>query len=155
MSAIKNIVKTDKYQWDNDRATITALTQACRIINDRVATCLPIQRSLLNLILFEIERLSKNQFYLETLYKAMIALEYYGLFRIRELTYSTHVMKAVNVHIATNKEKILIILYSSKMHSLANRPQKVKITSMGDEQCIFCPFIANEKFHHHERQLSQ
>ena len=82
MSAIKNIVRIDKYKWDNDRATITALTQVCRIINDRVAMCLPIQRSLLNLILFEIERLFKNQFYLETLYKVIIALGYYGLFRI-------------------------------------------------------------------------
>ena len=50
-------------------------------------------------------------------------------FSICEVTYSQHVILVRNVHLATNKDKILIVLYSSEMHGKEVIPQQVKITS--------------------------
>ena len=68
------------------------------------------------------------------------------MMRIGEVTKSPHILKASNVHIATNKDKILLVLYSSKTHDKASRPQKIKITSNRNEKSgnythkHFCPF---------------
>ena len=80
------------------------------------------------------------------MYQALFALGYYELMRVGELTSGSHAMKACNVHIANNKDKILIHLYTSKTHSMANRPQKIRITSNRDGKSSnylhrnFCPF---------------
>ena len=71
----------------------------------------------------------KNQYFLEVLYKPLFAFSYYGMMRIGEVTASQHVSKAKDVHIASNKDKILLFLYSSTTHDKANRPQKIKITT--------------------------
>ena len=110
-----------------------SLTLACKARNDSVTTCLPIHCSLLEMILFEIERVYKQQPYLVILFQALIALGYYGLFHIGELTLSKHCVKAHNVHSTVNKNKLLIILYSSKTHDQSCRPQKVKISAVTDE----------------------
>ena len=66
--------------------------------------------------------------------------------RIGEVTYSPHVLKARNVHLATHKDKLLLLLYSSKTHDKGSRPQKIKITSNRKEKSghyvhrYFCPF---------------
>ena len=67
------------------------------------------------------------------------------MMRVGEVTESPHVLKAKNVHIAMNKDKLLFILYISKMHVTNNRPQKIKITSstaVGKSVTNrhFCPF---------------
>ena len=49
------------------------------------------------------------------------------MFRVGELSYSPHVIKARDVHIADNKLKVLIMLYSSKTHGRESLPQKIKI----------------------------
>ena len=98
--------------------------------------------------MFELERfLGDNQHYLEIMYKALFALGYYGLVRISELCYETHEVKACNVHAASNKEKLLLMLYTSKTHGKGSRPQKIKITSNRTEENTnsytyrhFCPF---------------
>ena len=81
------------------------------------------------------------------MYQLLFALGYYGLMRVGELTNSQHVVKAANVHSAMNKNKILIILYSSKTHNEGSIPQKIKITSNDHERDYkerkarhFCPF---------------
>ena len=146
VSAIKRILVDDGYDWKDEKLQLTALTKACRPINDRVRTRLPINCSLLELILFEFQRILDQQGYLLCLYQAIFALGYYGLMRVGELTYSSHVMKAENIHVATNKDKILIVLYTSKTHGKANRPQKIRITSNRGEKTgsylhrNFCPF---------------
>ena len=116
-----------------------SLTRACRLINDKVHTCLSIQLGLLELLLFEIQRrfLSNNsgqQPYLNALFQALFALGYYGLMWVGELTYSPHVVKAQNIHLAMNKGKLLVILYSSKTHNKESRPQNIKIVSNDNEQ---------------------
>ena len=69
------------YIWDDKKILLSALTKACRIINDRVRTHFPIQCGLLELILFEIERhfARSNQIYLIIMYQALFSLGYYGL----------------------------------------------------------------------------
>ena len=146
ISAIKCVLKEDGYQWNNQKILLSALTKACRLKKDCVRTRLLIQCGLLELILFEIQRIFTDQTYLSILYKTIFALGYYGLFRVGELTMSDHVIKASNIHIATNKEKILVVLYSSKTLNKGGRPQKVKITSNSSEKSgsylhrFFCPF---------------
>ena len=148
VSAIERTLVDDKYQWNDSKVLLTSLTKACKLKNDCVTTRLPIYCSLLELILFKVERIfrASNQPYLESLYKALFGLGYYGLMRVGELTESPHSIKAINVRVGVNKDKILIILYSSKTHDESNRPQKIKITSNRQERSgfykarNFCPF---------------
>ena len=149
-SAIKRVLIDDGYHWDDNKVLLTSLTRACKLVNDRVRTRLPIHYGLLELILFEVERIfileSQNQVFLDALYKALFALSYYRLFRVGELTFSQHVVKACDVHIAMNKQKMMLVLYTSKTHGHESRPQKIKITSKATESRgnyrsrYFCPF---------------
>ena len=147
---MKCVLKDDGYQWDDNRIMLTTLTKSCKLINDRVRTRLPITLKLLELMLFETQRLFSNQWYLENLYKTMLILGYYGLLRIGEMTSSPHCIKAKNVHVGKNKNKILLVLYSSKTHGEGDRPQKIKIHSRKNQQQtdrFFCPFaIARHYF---------
>ena len=148
VSAIKKTLLMDGYEWDDKLVLVRSLSRACSIVNDRVRTRLPIQCGLLEILLFETQRhfRLKTQAYLEILYKTLFALSYYGLMRIGEVTKSPHVLKAKNVHLATNKDKLLLILYTSKTHHEGNRLQKIKITSNRNEKSgfyvhrNFCPF---------------
>ena len=126
---------------------LSTLTWACQMRNDRVLTKLPIRCSLLEMILFKMERIYCNQPYLVLLFQAIFALGYYGLLRVGELTNSPHCIKAKDIHAAVNKDKIMLILYTSKTHNMANRPQKIKIQAVqkmnklaGHVSRCFCPF---------------
>ena len=148
VSAIKKTLVSDNYTWDDNRIKLTSLTRACKLVNDKLMIRLPIHCGMLELILFEIQRIfsKSSQPYLEIMYKALFALGYYGLMRVGELTYSQHVVKAKEINIGTNKKKLLLILYSSKTHTEADRPQKIRITANVDEKTghyfnrHFCPF---------------
>ena len=111
---------------------VTSLTRACRLINDRVETRLPIHCSLLEMILFELKRIYETQRYLLIMYRTLFAISYYGMMRVGEVTEGPHVLKAKNVHIAKNKNKILLVLYTSKTHGKNQRPQKITISSHKD-----------------------
>ena len=132
---------------------LSSLTKACRIINDRVTVRLPIYKGLLEVILFELECIFKDQSYLELLVKTIFIIGYYGLLRIGEMANEKHIkgkaqpshaIQALNVYIGENKRKILLVLYTSKTHGKESLPQKIKITesSEGKRQDIkhFCPF---------------
>ena len=108
-----------------------SLTQACCLENDSFQCRLPIHANLLELTLFKTQRVFSTQPYLETLYKAIFMLMYYGLMRIGEVVTGTHTARAKDVHIAHNKDKILIILCSSKTHGFESQPQKIKIEALG------------------------
>ena len=148
VSAIKKLLVIDGYKWKDELVLLGTLTRACRLTNDLVRTRLPIHGSLLELILFEFQREFSSQPYLQALYKALFALGYYGLMRVGELTMNegNHAVRAANIHIASNKQKMLILLYTSKTHSEAVKPQKIKITALQQEkggcsiQRHFCPF---------------
>ena len=57
------------------------------------------------------------------LYKAVFALAYYGLMHIGELTQGNHPVLAKDIHIAKNKDKIRLLLHSSKTHGKESFPQ--------------------------------
>ena len=93
------------------------------------------------MILCEVPHLLTGQVYLTCLYRAILVLGYYGLMRVGELTQGTHPVKSCNVHIGSNKNKILIVLYSSKTHSRVDYPQQIKISaSQGSVNTLICPF---------------
>ena len=149
VSAIKKTLVMDGYKWDDDMVLVRSLAKACKIVNDKVRTRLPIHCNLLEMILFEVQRYfgNRQQLYLEILYKTLFAISYYGLMRISEVTYSPHTLKAKSVHIASNKDKMLLILYSSKTHDKSSRPQKIKITSNGRKGGkYFCPFTLMRQY---------
>ena len=125
VSAIKKTLKYDDYEWQDNNAQIASLTKACKLKNDVVHTRLPISCGMLELIMFEIIRKfqKSNQPYLEAMYLALYALGYYGLMRVGELTDSCHVVKMANVYLATNKDKLMIVLYTSKTHDESDGPQ--------------------------------
>ena len=153
ISAIKKTLQNDNYDWQDNWILLNSLTRACKLVNDKVRKRLPIKCNLLEMILFEIGNIySKQQPYLEYMYKALFAIGYYGMLRVGELTCSPHVLKANNVHLGRNKKKLMLILYSSKTHNEGNSPQKIKITA----NCIertgnytkkhFCLLILVEKY---------
>ena len=131
-SAIKHILKLDGYNWDDKKVLLSSLVRSCKLVNDTVKTRLPIQKGLLEMILFELNRKfcgnnNNQQPYLALLYQAIFCLGYYGMLRVGELAAGNHCIKACNIHVGNNKDKILIVLYSSKTHGKESRPQKVKI----------------------------
>ena len=144
-SAIKHILKQDGYPWDDNKALLSSLVRGCKLENDQLKVRLPIQRGLFEMILFELERRFSNntQPYLEIMCKALFSLAYYGMLRVGELPQGDHTVKACNIHVGNNKDKILVVLYSSKTHGIESRPQKVKISAVKTTISIkknFCPF---------------
>ena len=137
VSAIKNVLRVDGYNWNDNLIILDTIIKSCKLINDRVCCRLPIQKGLLELLLFEIERIFQNHLYLECMYKAIFAMSYYGLMRVGELAAkvdnagnkSNHAVKACDIHVGQNKEKIMIILRSSKTHGKESLPQKIKISA--------------------------
>ena len=130
VAAIKKTLIDDNYDWKDNKIYLNAITRGCRIINDRLKTKMPVHCRLLEMVLFEVKReFGDSQPFLKVLYLALFALGYYGLFRIGELCKSQHAAKAKDVHIGINKEKILVVLFTSKMHGRHTYPQKIKITA--------------------------
>ena len=114
-----------------------------------VSTRLPIHKNLLELLIFELQRLFKDQPFLESMYKAWFLLAYYGLFRVGKLALGDHTVKAKDVHIGINKDKILFILYTSKTNSFGTKPQKIKITALEHESKYIAPVKASTKRANH------
>ena len=107
-SAIKSTLIDDGYAWNHDKVVLSTLVKACKLVNDRVRTRLPIQDYLLEMILFELQRMFCDQPYLEILYKTMVIIGYYGMLRISEMTEGLHPIRAKDVHVAQNKEHFFI-----------------------------------------------
>ena len=150
---IRKILRDDGYKLKEEGLQLSTLTKACQLVNDRVTIRAPIHIKLVETLLFETERMFPTQMYLQILYKTIMIVAYYGLFRIGELTFGPHVVKARNVEVGQNKNKIRIILFTSKTHALESRPQIVKISEIEDThkmrvhtppkrccECFFCPF---------------
>ena len=140
ISAIKAVLAKDGVILNENRYLLNALTRACRLSDNTVRTRLPIQKGLLHLILKQVARMFDQQQYLKILYMSILTTGYYGLFRIGELTTGTHPIKAVDVHIARNKDKVLFVLRTSKTHNASMKPQTVKIETDGTAHLQFCPF---------------
>ena len=138
---------------------LDSITKACRLVNDTVYQRRPIQKGLLEQILFEVECIFSEQYYHEILYKAAFILAYYGLLRVGELAAdlgtfkSNHAIKTCNIHVGENKPKILLVLHSSKTHGKESLPQKIKISAKTEEgresylcHTHFCPFAIMREY---------
>ena len=157
ISAIKSKLLADNYNWSDDNIKLATLTSFCSKRNDKYKTRLPISHKLLQHILFETDRMMTSPFMI-LLYQMAFSLAYYGLLRIGELTISKHVIKAKDIHKANNKNKVLIVLYSSKTHGRRNKPQMIKIAAdeeydvkMGNHNLMrrfqyICPFFIIQQF---------
>ena len=148
-SAIKAVLTSDGYEWNDQKVLLNTIIKACKLENDTVKTQLPVSYNLLELILLSLERSLSAQPYLCLLYKSIFLLGYYGLMRIGELTMGSHPIKAKDIHTGMNKDKILILLHSSKTHGKESRLQKIKIHAFGNADTrekvkfrLFCPFKA-------------
>ena len=131
VSAIKCVLQNDGYMWDDGKVLLNTLTKSCKLKNDCVKTRLPIQKGLLELILYNIRKKFDEQPYLEAMYITAFLLFYHGLMRVGELAQGPHAIKAVNVHESRNHKKLLLVLYTSKTHGLNTSPQQIKILSKG------------------------
>ena len=141
ISGIKSVLKNDGYVWDDDKMLLNTLTRSCKLKNDSVKTRLPVQRGLLEMILFELRRRFCDQPYLEALYIAAFLIAYYGLMRVGEITRSQHSVKATDIHkasLGTPKRRLCLILYSSKTHDRSMLPQKIKIMGCNALEVVNC-----------------
>ena len=75
VSAIKKTLVNDKYGWKDELVLLSSLTKACKLVNDRVRTRLPIHCSLSEMILFEVQRIYQKQWYLEAMWLHLRLLE--------------------------------------------------------------------------------
>ena len=117
---------------------------------------MPLQKGMIRIIINNIHDfyyVEKSQPYLALLFKAMILTGYYGLFRVGELTESQHVIRKGDVKKAKNKQKILIVLRSSKTHSINKASQMVNIRPLNIAQerhqndlDRYCPYQILRKY---------
>ena len=117
------------------------MSKACKIVNDWVKTRLPIYYQLLEI--------PQPTNYLCITYQSILMLGYYGLLRIGELTSGDHPILACNVHMAKNKNKLMLVLFSSKTHSVSDPPQKIKISGINNKSNCrkhFCPFNTTREY---------
>ena len=142
VSAIKAILARIHIDVNEDRCLLKSLTRACKITKDTVTLRFPIQKGMLRILMkYTTQHFdSIGQLYLKTMYLALLSTMYYGLFRIGELTDSQHTVKACDVQIGINKNKMLFILRSSKTHGKESQPQIIKISSNGQQHGKSCPF---------------
>ena len=131
LSAIKGVLAEGGINIHQDSFELTSLIRVCKIKNDCLVARLPINKGMLKVLLDETLKWcsAKGQDYLKTLYMAIFAAAYFGLLRIGEIAASPHAIKAKNVHIGTNKNKLLFLLETSKTHNKGDKPQLIKIAS--------------------------
>ena len=130
ISAIRAVLLADGVQLNENKYLITSLTKACKLKNDKVRTRLPIQKAMLTILIEKVGEVYHSQDYLRIMYQAMFITAYFGLFRVGEITSGDHPVRAVDVHIADNKQKLCFILHSSKTHDQSSPPQLIKISSV-------------------------
>ena len=152
VSALKAVLKDDGVKIEENIYLITSLTKACRIHKDKVQLQHPIRKDILHRLIGSLKQLYQDQPYLFILYKVLfLIMYYYGLLRIGEVIFGKHTIKAKNIHIATNKHKLKLVLHSSKTHGENVHPQIIKIighpharNKIGNDQN--CPFSTLQQF---------
>ena len=129
---------------NNKLFLLSTFTKSCKLKNDTVFIRLPITKGLLELLLFQVQKKYRKQPYLTKLYQALFAISYHGLLRIGETTHSKHTLRVGDVHSSTNTHQVLLVLRSSKTHTVADRPQKIHIEA--EHSGTFCPVDLVLKF---------
>ena len=99
--------------------------------------------------------------YLVKMYRALFVTAYFGLFRVGELTKSQHMVRACDVHIGTNKRKLMFILRSSKTHGEGDKPQVIKIEAIenaennpkGKKPQSLLPVLDNRRSYYRKEEI--
>ena len=132
ISAIKELLRDDGVEINEDSYLLASLIRASRLINKKVQMRLPIRKSMMCVIVHQVGKMymALSQPYLAVLYQAIFSTAYFGLFRVGELVEGSHPVKVNDVHLAKNKKKLLFVLRTSKNHGINTKPQTVKITSV-------------------------
>ena len=153
ISVIKVVLRDVNIKLQEDQILLALLTRACRLHNDTISAHLLIRKGLVKLIVDAISFVFQGmQPYLCCMYRALILVTYYGLFRIGEVMQSVHVIRAQDVHVGSNKDKMLFVLHTSKTHNKGVKPQMVKITSLKHSNYEpsnldkYCPFTAMKNY---------
>ena len=145
ISAIRAILREVVVELTEDKVLLASLMRACEW-RDTVSNRLPIRKGLLKFIIKALQDMFASQPYLKILYIALFLTTYFGLFRIGEVTESLHVVLAQNIHVGTNKNKLLFVLHISKTHNKGSKPQTIKISSETSSNKFCCPFWAVKQF---------
>lgn len=107
ISAIRAVLPYEGIELNENKVLLTSLIKACKLQNDCIKTKLPIRKGVLTIIIDSVDQMfSTPQPYLSAPYKALYSMAYFGLFRVGELTQSTHVVKAKDAHVGINKNKL-------------------------------------------------
>ena len=131
ISAVKAVLRDDGVILNEDRYLLASITKGCRYVNDDVRTRLPIQKNLVKLLYNTMSTVfDSEQPYLVLLYRTILVTAYFGLFRVGELTSGPHAVKAKDVHVGRNKNKLMFVLHTSKTHWKDADPQIIKINSV-------------------------
>ena len=148
ISGMKAVLADLGVDLREDRYLLTSLVRVCKLNNDVIQAKIPIQNKLFHLIIDSCNEWfhQKGQNYLALLYSAMFSSAYYGILRISEVTTSEHPVKAVDVHVAENKNKFLFILCTSKTHGLGDKPQMIRIKGSARSLDHNCPFKILQRF---------
>ena len=158
VSAIRTVLSEHGEEINEDKQVLKALTKACKLKNNHIVTRLPITRDLIEAIVRQMDVIHGSQPYLCCLFKAMFITAYYGLLRIGEVANSPHAIKACDIFVGANKDKLMLILRSSKTHTRGDKPQVIKISRHKvDDQPSFnalspteslriCPFTTIQNF---------
>lgn len=72
-------------ELNKSKSLISSLTWACKIHNDTITPCFPICAGLLKVILNKVRDFFSEQPYLSVLYRAVLIMGYFGMFRVGEL----------------------------------------------------------------------
>ena len=117
LSALRCVLTEDGHKLNEDLFLMNSLTRACKMKNDSLIVCF-------QAILHQTHKhfIQISQPYLGKLVPAMLLASYYGLLRAGEITQGPHVILAKNVHITTNKKKLMFLLRSSKTHQELDEP---------------------------------
>ena len=149
ISAIRAVLRDDGETLNENMYLIASLTKACKFKNDTVGTRLPIRKYVLRMLVDNLHKIflpQGQQPYLVTLYKALFMTAYFGLFRVRELTYtdSKHMLKAKDVHIGKKKKKMMFVLRTSKTHWHDQKPQVIKSSEKSSVTATTRPYTIHE-----------
>ena len=79
------------------------------------------------------------------MYQTAFTVAYFGMLKVGEIGAGCRTIKAKDVHVGKNKNKILMVLYTSKTHGKESCPQKIRImadnqTHVQKNKFCFCPF---------------
>ena len=126
-------MNNDGQDIHEDRILLASITRACKINYDHSTNKLPLKKNVIALLIKSLNSYYGDQLqpYLVLLDKTMLATAYYGLFRIGKITQSAYVVKACDIFVGTNKDKLMFILHSSKTHGKEDKPQTIKIEALG------------------------